>query len=37
MKIGTQESHQIIVKESEEIFHYLRDLEVQHVHFERHA
>jgi len=37
MKLGTQESHEIIVKESEECFQYLGHLQVHHVHFERHA
>jgi len=37
MKVGSQESHEIIVKEAEEIFLYLRDLRIHHVRFERHV
>ena len=37
MKMGMQENHEIIVKECEEIFLFLRDLQMHHVHFERHA
>jgi len=37
MKLGTQESHGIIVKEVEEVFLTLRDLHVIHVRFERHV
>jgi len=37
MKLGTHESHEIIVNELEEIFPYFRDLQIHHVRFERHA
>jgi len=37
MKVGTQESHEIIVKELEEVFLILRDLHIHHVRFERHV
>jgi hypothetical protein len=37
MKLGTQDSHEIILKESEQFFQYLSDLQVHHVRFERHA
>jgi len=37
MKIGMQEGHEMIVKESEEIFLLFRDFQMHHVHFERHA
>jgi len=37
MKLGTQEGHEIMVKEIEEVFLTLRDLHVIHVRFERHV
>jgi hypothetical protein len=37
MRLGTLESHQKIVKEAEELFSYFRDLQIHHVHFERHT
>jgi len=37
MKLGMQEGHEIFVKECEEIFPLYRDIQIQHVHFERHA
>jgi hypothetical protein len=35
--MGTLEGHEMIVKESEELFQHLTDLQLHHVHFERHA
>jgi hypothetical protein len=37
MKIGTQEAHEALVRECEEIFPLYRDLQMNHVHFERHS
>ena len=37
MKLGTQASHEIVVKELEEIFLILRYLHGHHVCFERHV
>ena len=37
MRLGTQEGHEIIVKEVEEVFLSLKDLHVIHVRFERHV
>ena len=37
MKLGSQESHEILVKEIEEVFLFVRDLHVYHVRFERHV
>jgi hypothetical protein len=37
MKLGSQESHGILVKEIEEVFLFVRDLHVHHVRFERHV
>ena len=37
MKLGSQESHGILVKEIEEVFLCVRDLHVHHVCFEQHV
>lgn len=37
MRLGSQDSHEILVKEIEEVFLSLRDLHIQHVRFERHV
>jgi len=37
MKLGMVEGHEQIVNESEEAFPHLKDLQMHHVYFERHA
>ena len=37
MNLGSQESHSVVVRDAEEIFESLSDLQIHHVHFERHV
>lgn len=37
MKLGSHESHELIVNDLEKFFPLFRDMQIHHVRFERHA